>query len=182
MNRIWSARSFSLLALGVPLAVLVVNAGFAMSAEASAAAESGALACRLSMPTPLGRKEPAVALLSLRNTSKLPVAILKRNTPLEGWLADSLMVTRDGQAVPYIGAMAKRMSPTAEEYLPLKPGARHSTRMFLQRGYDVSLPGTYQVRWKGELMDVQSDQVPVNLAQLQPQTVTCNVLTFTRSP
>lgn len=178
MNGIRSAQSFSLFAL----VALSTIAGAVMSAEAAAADAAGALVCRLSMPTTLGRKEPAVALLALRNSSKQPINILKRNTPLEGWLADSLIVTRDGQAVPYIGAMAKRMPPTAEEYLKLKPGARRRIRIMLQRGYDVSLPGKYQVRWKGELMDVQLGKVPVNLALTQPQTVACNVLTFTRTP
>lgn len=176
MSGIRSAQSFSLFALGV----LLASMGAAMSAEA--AAPVGMLSCRLSMSTALSRKEPAVALLALRNTSKQPVAILKRNTPLEGWLADSLIVTRDDQPVPYIGAMAKRMPATAEEYILLKAGARRRTRVILQKGYDVSLPGKYQVRWKGELMDVQPGKAPVNLALAQPQTVVCNVLTFTRTP
>lgn len=150
-----------------------------MRAEAAVLPE---LTCRLSMPTTLGRKEPAVALLALRNNGKQPAAILKRNTPLEGWLADSLIVTRDGQPVAYIGPMAKRMPPSAEEYLLLKPGARRRTRVLLQRGYDVSLPGKYLVRWKGELMDVQLGKAPVDLALSQSRTVACNVLAFMRTP
>lgn len=175
MSRTQSARTFSLFALGA----LMVSTGTAISAEAAALPE---LTCRLSMPTTLGRKEPAVAVLALRNRGKEPVAILKRNTPLEGWLADSLIVTRDEQPVPYIGPMAKRMPPSADEYLLLKPGARRRTRVALQRGYDVSLPGQYLVRWKGELMDVQLGKAPVNLALSQPKTVACNVLAFTRTP
>jgi len=170
-----SAQTYSLFALGS----LVASVMMAMSADAAALA---AVSCRLTMPVTLGRKEPAVPVLALRNSGKEPVAILKRNTPLEGWLADSLIVTRDDQSVPYVGAMAKRMPPTAEEYLLLKPGARRRFRVVLQRGYDVSLPGRYQVRWNGELMDAQMGNNPVNLTLAQPQTVACNVLTFTRAP
>ncbi len=176
MNRIRSAQSLSLFALGV----FLTSMGATVPVEAAAPVEL--LSCRLSMPTTLGRKEPAVALLALRNSGKQPIAILKRNTPLEGWLADSLVVTRDDQPVPYIGAMAKRMPPSAEEYLLLKTGARRRTRVMLQKGYDVSLPGRYQVHWKGELMDVQLGKGPVNPALAQPQTVACNALTFTRTP
>ncbi len=148
-------------------------------AEATALAD---VSCRLTMPVTLGRKEPAVPVLALRNSGKEPVAIMKRNTPLEGWLADSLIVTRDDQSVPYVGAMAKRMPPTAEEYLLLKSGARRRFRVVLQRGYDVSLPGRYQVRWNGELMDAQMGNSPVRVANARPQTVACNVLVFTRTP
>lgn len=175
MSRTPSPRIHSLFALGL----LLMSAVMATSAEAAAPAE---LSCRLTMPTTLSRKEPAVPLLALRNVGKESVAILKRNTPLEGWLADSLIVTRDNQPVTYIGAMAKRMPPTADEYLRLKPGVRSRFRVLLQRGYDVSLPGRYQVQWKGELMDAQRGNNPLSLTKAQPQTVACNVLTFTRSP
>lgn len=170
-----SAQTYSLFALGSLLTSLTMTT----PAEAAALAE---LSCQLTMPITLGRKEPAVPVLALRNVGKDSVAILKRNTPLEGWLADSLIVTRDDQPVPYIGAMAKRMPPTAEEYLHLKPGARRRFRVILQRGYDVSLPGRYQVRWKGELMDAQMGNNPVSMTLAQPQTVACNALTFTRTP
>ena len=170
-----SVQTYSLFALGS----LVASVMMATFAEAAALAE---VSCRLTMPVTLGRKEPAVPVLALRNGGKEPVAILKRNTPLEGWLADSLIVTRDDQPVAYIGAMAKRVPPTAEEYLRLKPGARRRFRVMLQRGYDVSLPGKYEVRWKGELMDAQMGNNPVSLALAQPQTVACTVLTFTRAP
>lgn len=162
------------------LALIPAIAGI-MPAEAAAPTTLPELTCRLSMPTTLGRKEPAVAVLALRNTGKLPLAVLKRNTPLEGWFADSLIVTRDSQPVAYSGAMAKRMPPTVEEYLLLKPGARRRARIMLQRGYDVSLPGKYEVRWKGEFMDVQTGKSPVNPALAQPQALACNALIFTRS-
>lgn len=175
MSRTRCTQTYSRFALGSLLASLAMT----ISAEAAALAE---LSCRLTMPVTLGRKEPAVPVLALRNNGKEPVAILKRNTPLEGWLADSLIVTRDDQPVPYIGAMAKRTPPTAEEYLHLKPGARRRFRVILQRGYDVSSPGRYQVRWQGELMDAQVGNSPVSLTPAQPRTVACNALTFTRTP
>ena len=96
-----SAQTYSLFALGS----LVASVMMAMSADAAALAD---VSCRLTMPVTLGRKEPAVPVLALRNSGKEPVAILKRNTPLEGWLADSLIVTRDDEPVAYIGAMSKR--------------------------------------------------------------------------
>jgi hypothetical protein len=175
MSPTQSAQTYCLFALGS----LVASVVMATFAEATVLAD---VSCRLTMPSSLGRKEPAVPVLALRNNSKESVVILKRNTPLEGWLADSMTVTRDGQPIAYIGAMAKRMAPTAEEYLRLKPGERRRFRVMLQRGYDVSLPGTYQVRWRGELMDTQLGNGPLSLTLARPQTVACNVLTFTRSP
>lgn len=154
-----------------------------MCADAAAvmAASLADVACRLAMPASLSRNSAAVATMTLHNRGKQTISILKRNTPLEGWLADSLTVTRDDQPVTYSGAMAKRMPPSVDEYLRLKPGTRHRYRMALQRGYDVSLPGHYQVRWKGELLDVQLGGA-IDLTQPTPLTLTCNAVTFTRTP
>lgn len=154
----------------------------ALAAVSPTIAGPVAIGCQLAMPARLTRKQPAMLTLTVRNHSKHTVQLLKRNTPLEGWLADSMIVERDGQPVPYSGAMAKRMPPTAAEYLRLKPAAIHQHRVALQRAYDVSLPGVYQIRWNGELMDAHMGGGAVDLAQPKPQTLTCNAVTFTRLP
>lgn len=108
--------------------------------------------------------------------------LLKRNTPLEGWLADSMTVERDGQVVPYIGAMAKRMAPSASEYLRLKAGARHIYRARLQDAYDVAAPGNYRVVWRGEIMDAFSGTGKPDAERMLPHVLACPAVVFNRSP
>ncbi len=127
----------------------------AIAQSATDAARHIDVDCQLSIPARLTRHQSATLTISLRNRSENTIALLKRNTPMEGWLADSLVVEHDGQPRPYIGAMAKRMPPDASEYLRLKPGTSKRFRVPLQRGYDVSAPGRYRVAWSGALMDAQ---------------------------
>lgn len=162
----------------------------AMSAPFSASAASDPVrslgddvACALSMPASLTRHQSATLILTLHNRGEHTLAILKRNTPMEGWLADSLVVEHNGKAQPYIGAMAKRMPPDASEYLRLKPGTSKRFRVPLQRAYDVSVPGRYRVSWNGALMDAQVMRTPrqkIDLAALAPTSVACAPIAFER--
>jgi hypothetical protein len=160
-------------------------------ASSSAIAQSAAvdaarhidLECQLSIPAKLTRHQSAILTISLHNRSEFAVAMLKRNTPMEGWLADSLVVEHDGKAQPYIGAMAKRMPPDASEYLRLKPGMSKRFRVALQRAYDVSAPRRYRVSWSGALMDAQVVRTPrqkIDLATLAPTSVACAPIAFER--
>ena len=175
-------RRASALRVGVALiaSLMSIDASAADVSGASAVASPADIGCQLAMPARLSRAQPAVLTLTVHNRSKQTMKLLKRNTPFEGWLADSLIVERDGQPVPYSGAMAKRMPPTVAEYLRLKPGASHRHRAALQRGYDVSQPGSYRVQWRGELMDALLGNGAPNPDRLSPHTVPCAAVAFVR--
>lgn len=174
-------QSGSLWCLGVALITALMSIE-ALAADASSRASPADIDCQLAMPARLSRNQPAVLTLTVQNRSKQTLRLLKRNTPLEGWLADSLIVERDGQPVPYSGAMAKRMPPTASEYLRLKPGAIHRHRAALPRAYDVSQPGSYRVQWRGDLMDAFLGNGAPNPDRLSPQTISCAAVSFVRVP
>lgn len=161
------------------LSFMTVNSVAATTVAADHVTE---VVCRLSIPAQLAREQPAVLTLTLHNRGKQSLHLLKRNTPLEGWLADSMTVERDGLGVPYIGAMAKRMPPSASEYLHLKAGARHAHRIKLQDAYDVAPPGSYRVVWRGEVMDVFTVRGKPNPEHMSPQVIACPAATFIRSP
>lgn len=172
---------YSLFSLGVALVASVMSIEV-LAADAALIASPADVGCQLAISARLTRHQPAVLTLIVQNQSKQTLRLLKRNTPLEGWLADSLIVERDGQPVPYSGAMAKRMPPTASEYLRLKPGASHRHRAALQPAYDVSQPGSYRVQWRGDLMDAFLGNRAPNPDGLSPQTITCPAVSFVRTP
>ena len=117
-----------------------------MAADTSLIASLADFGCQLAFSAQLTRHQTATLTLTVQNQSRETLRLLKRSTPLEGRLADSLMVERGGQPMPYSGAMAKRMPPAAAEYLRLKPGASHRHRAALQPAYDVSQPRRYCVQ------------------------------------
>lgn len=84
----------------------------------------------------------------LVNRSERPLYILKWYTPLEGMAGDIFEVTRDGQAVPYLGILATRGNPTPESYIYLEPGESVSTDINLETGYDFSQPGLYTIKFR----------------------------------
>lgn len=139
------------------------------------------LSCSASMPARLRPGQTAVLTLTLRNDGRRTAYLLRRNTPFEGWLADSLVVERDGQPVPYIGAMAKRMPPSAAEYLALPAGKAFRFRASLPGGYDVAIAGNYRVQWRGELLDVAFGVRPQSGRELEPATLPCPPVTFVRT-
>lgn len=140
------------------------------------------IVCTLSIRPQLSRDQPAVLTLTLHNRSKRLLQLLRRNTPLEGWLADSMTVERDGQQLPYTGAMAKRMPPSASEYLHLKAGARYVYRAKVQDAYDVAAAGSYRITWRGEVMDAFFGRGTPTPERMSPQVISCPAATFIRSP
>ena len=181
MSNVVHRKRGSLRYLGVALIASVMSK-VVLAADASLIASHADIACQLAISARLTRNQPAVLVLTVQNHGTQTLRLLKRNTPLEGWLADSLVVERDGQPVPYTGAMAKRMPPTASEYLRLKPGASHRHRAPLQLAYDVSRPGSYRVQWRGDLMDAFLGNGAPNPDGLSPQTITCAAVSFVRTP
>lgn len=85
-------------------------------------------------------------LFYVTNNGPEAVELLKWNTPLEAVLsADVFTVTRDGEAVGYIGRTMKRASPGAGDFVVLDPGARKEALIDIARYYDAGAAGEYQI-------------------------------------
>jgi peptidyl-Lys metalloendopeptidase len=72
------------------------------------------------------------------------------------WLADAsnpdlsfLRVTRDGVELPYQGAIAKRLSAEKQTHIELQPGESFSVSYKLDRAFDMSEGGVYEVSFVG---------------------------------
>jgi peptidyl-Lys metalloendopeptidase len=126
-----------------------------MSTAAIAAHQNIAkqLRCELTGKATVIGNEPITLNLMIKNTGKQTVRLLRRNTPLEIFLADYLDVTYMGNALAYQGPVAKRAIPTAEEYVSLAPGKSAMRSFELSPAYDVSAPGKYVVMWSGDVLD-----------------------------
>ena len=107
------------------------------------------------------RFELAAAKAELKTTDDVFVRFTVRNdgdrgrpvylwdTPLVEVENDLFVVTRDGERVAYLGYIAKRGLPTAEDYMHLKPGKSATVTVELSSLYDLSQPGYYTVQYRG---------------------------------
>ncbi len=95
--------------------------------------------------------DEAVVQFALSNSGDRAARVLRWHTPLFGVDDDLFEVTRNGEAVTYLGRLFKRSAPQASDYLTLRPGQVLTAAVPLNSLYDMSRPGEYTVRYRVEL-------------------------------
>jgi peptidyl-Lys metalloendopeptidase len=140
------------------------------------------LRCELSIAKTLTAAQPAELTFVLSNASAQAVQVLNWQTPFEGLRAPMLAVERNGTALEYQGIMVKRGTPRAQDYLVMRPGEQHRATIDLSQGWDVTLAGTYTIRYQGELLDViaGTGTVPNGSGQFNAVPLACGRVSFVR--
>jgi peptidyl-Lys metalloendopeptidase len=124
-----------------------VLAGTAFSA---AAAPRDALDVRLSAPQPVLRGDIDVVVnVTVTNTARHPVQVLRWQLPSDDIEAALFRITRDGQRVPYTGPLVKRAAPQASDHVKLDAGETLSFDVELTAAYDLSQNGRYAIEYVG---------------------------------
>lgn len=140
-----------------PLALLLPGlalSGCLSSTPASDVVRPPELECRLEPVAPEVRAgEPAGIRFVLLNRSGAAVHVLRWYTPLEGWKGKVFQVSRGGSAVPYQGPLFKRGDPVREDYQEIPAGGEIAAVADLAQVFDLAEPGTYAIRFHGELAD-----------------------------
>lgn len=91
---------------------------------------------------------------TLTNTGDSPIYFLAWDTPLSGIYADVFLVEKSGELVDYIGPLAYRRSPLAEDFERLESGSSVSGELDLSEYYALELSGTYEVTYKSEKLNI----------------------------
>lgn len=113
--------------------------------------------------------------VTFENVSSTPVVILRWHSPLDAWFSEFLLVSQQGKMVPYQGAKAKRLTPTAEDLLLLASGEVHDETLDLAEVYSLS-SSALQVQFHPiAVMPIALGQPLVWQAERQ-QLVDCNTL------
>jgi peptidyl-Lys metalloendopeptidase len=143
-----------------------------MSVHASPATQES-LTCTLRLPARVAVGQAVPLTFTLRNPHRHGVYVLEWNTPFEGFLG--MFVKIDGPAgeLDYHGAMVKRGPPDASAYRRLKPGATLRKKINLAEVYKFDTPGTYRVRWTGQLHDVTRAKPPTSMDKFTPMSLAC---------
>lgn len=127
----------------------------------AAAAPGGAVRLELVGAT----SERVMVRYTIENLGSDDVVLLTWDTPLEGFLGDILDVRRDGEPVPYVGAMYKLGVPPAEAFRRLAPGESASVELDLAEQYLLADGGFYSVRPRtdraGRLLALSATSRPI---------------------
>ena len=94
-----------------------------------------------------GAAEPVSLQVTISNPGDGSVGVLSWFTPAEGVTEPLFTVTRDGEAVPYLGMIVKRTAPTGQDYITLAAGESIVYTVNLADFYDLSVSGSYAVKY-----------------------------------
>ncbi len=138
------------------LALVLLASAFAGTGNADAA---GGVSVRISAEkASFGAGESAVVNVTIGNTGKRAVRVLKWYTPYDDVEEPLFSVSRDGQAVAYLGALYKRPAPTTADYVVLKPGESFTRTVDLGAYYDLSVTGTYSIQFNVASWNLHSEK------------------------
>lgn len=167
-------------AICLGLTMLVLLAACAQEDMPMRTTSGLSLDCTLEMDETYPVGEPVNLRFELHNQTDHPLYVLIWHTPLEGMAGEIFRVTRNGQELRYQGVLAKRGDPSREEYVAIEPGGVTSAQVDLRTGYDLSVPGSYQVQLTMGLQDVTDDAslVPRKRDEHRPQSLPCNTVRF----
>ncbi len=82
---------------------------------------------------------------SLINHTGSPLHVLRWKTPFDGQSDRLFSIERDGRRAMFLGPIAHRLTPTAQDYLELGPGERKTIEVDLAASYDLSGGGVFEV-------------------------------------
>jgi hypothetical protein len=142
--------------------------------EGSAA--QAALQCELTAPASVRAGEPVSVKLRLKNSSSEALYVLGWRSPFEGLFGNDWQITMGGGAeIPYVGPMAKRGDPEADDYVSIAAGQVAEAEVQVSLAYDMKTPGRYRIAFRGPLMDVTTNkaEVPRPLAQHKAMPIAC---------
>ena len=141
--------------------------GVALSAAfpcmATTPAVSPAVGCKLEIEGSPVAGGPAVVRLKLTNGSDRPLHALVWGTPLEkGWLGSPFtLVGPAGNEIPFEGPMVKRGDPARKDYVTVPAHGEAAGSADLAKVYDLSRPGSYELRLARGLYDLAPDGEPL---------------------
>jgi hypothetical protein len=109
--------------------------------------------------------------MTITNQSTFDVKLLSWHTPFEGFLSHMFDVEYQGALLAYQGPMVKRNAPTENDYFVLRSGTARTASVNLGLIYDMSQPGTYQIRYRKQLSAQFTKPIPANSDQTALPTI-----------
>ena len=102
--------------------------------------------------------QDVVVHVTISNPTGHTIRVLKWYTPAEDVEEPLFVVTRDGVAASYVGAIYKRPEPKNDDYVMLKAGESLARDVNLGAYYDLSATGNYAVRYEVAAANLYSEK------------------------
>jgi peptidyl-Lys metalloendopeptidase len=127
--------------------LLAILAALVFSASVSAKQHTGLEIKVNPVKSSIGNDEDVTVKVSIKNRTGEKIDILRWFLPdSDGILEEGIFkVTRDGEAVDYMGPHYKRQAATVADYVLLKPNQKLNFQVELSAIYDFSVEGAYQI-------------------------------------
>jgi peptidyl-Lys metalloendopeptidase len=125
-------------------AVLLTLTASVASAQTSNRALDVALT---SESTNLNATDDVTVNVTMTNAGSVPVSVPKWYVPSETATSGVFTITRNGEPVPYLGALVKRKAPSPQDLVSIAPGASLSFKVELSALYDLSATGVYNIQY-----------------------------------
>ncbi len=129
------------------LFVFVLLAALLFTSTASAASQAGPSVSLSVEQSEFDSTQDVLVTITISNPTRHAVRVLKWFTPAEGVEEPLFTVTRDGEPVPYAGAIYKRPAATSKDYIALKSGESLVWTVNLADAYDLSQSGQYEISY-----------------------------------
>jgi peptidyl-Lys metalloendopeptidase len=100
--------------------------------------------------------------VTMTNFSAEPIQVLSWYTPLQAVSTGLFKVTRNGEPVEYVGALVKRGTPNASDYVTVPAGASITRSVKVSELYDFSATGVYTVEYDVASMQAYRGKLPRN--------------------
>ena len=164
------------------VALLFVSSGTAAFAETappghaqgdSAGAPMRAVVVLRVDRTSFDKTEDAILHVTITNPTSHSLRLLRWFTPLDGVERSLFTVTRNGEAVFYLGKMVKRAAPTDKDYLTLAAGESVTRDINLSEYYALSVSGSYEVKYDVTSIQLYAD---TQVGKFNSGRLTSNVL------
>jgi peptidyl-Lys metalloendopeptidase len=140
------------------LALALILAFSSLGASTGSAANTGASVTLSADQIVFTADQSVMVQVTISNPTGKPVKVLKWFTPVEDVEEPLFAVSVDGAPVSYVGALYKRPAPAAADYVTLKAGESFTRVVDLAAYYDLSVSGTYTVRYDVASSNLSSEK------------------------
>lgn len=131
------------------LTLVLTVAAFLSPGGPARAAGLGDAEVRVEATQPVyGVADAVVVHVTITNPNTTDLRVLRWQTPVDGLQGPLFQVTRDGEAVPYLGVLVKRPAPTEDDYLVIAPGGTLEADVDLSASWSFAAGGRYEVRYE----------------------------------
>lgn len=158
------------------LALVLVLLFGALGGQAASAAPNAAVVTLSTAQASYAADQAVVVKVTITNPTNRPVKILKWYTAADSVEEPLFSVSRDGvSSIAYLGAHYKRPAPTTADYVTLKPGASLVREVDLGAFYDLSVTGSYTLRYDVGSLNLHSEKGAKGVEHLVSSEITVQV-------